>query len=190
MTLSRILTSSALGAAFLGALSACSPQAADETSQGVVNVYSARHYSSDRQVYANFTEETGIEINLVEASGDLLIERVRQDGERSPADVIITVDAGRLYRAEQAGLFQATDLNGALDAVPDTLRHPEGQWFGFATRTRVIAYASDRVDPTSLSGYQDLADPQYRGRVCVRSSDNVYNQSLLAAMTPIGKRPL
>ncbi|MGP1274467.1 MAG: extracellular solute-binding protein [Caulobacterales bacterium] len=167
----------ALGAAF--GLAACGQPETDS----VVNVYSARHYASDQEVFRAFTEETGIEINLVEADGDLLIERVRADGERSAADVIITVDAGRLHRAEQAGLFQpAGDLGGALDRVPDSLEHPENLWFGFATRARVIVYARDRVDPSEVQTYADLARPEFEGRVCVRSSSNVYNQSLVAGM--------
>ncbi|MFC4725256.1 extracellular solute-binding protein [Glycocaulis abyssi] len=149
----------------------------------VVNVFSARHYASDQEVFRAFTEETGIRINLVEASGDLLIERVRADGERSQADVIITVDAGRLHRAEQAGLFQpAGDLGGMLERVPDTLVHPDNLWFGFATRARVIVYARDRVDASEVQNYADLARPEFEGRVCVRSSSNVYNQSLVAGM--------
>ncbi|KPP81590.1 MAG: ABC-type iron(III) uptake system substrate-binding component FbpA [Oceanicaulis sp. HLUCCA04] len=160
-------------------LTACSQPEQDS----VVNVFSARHYASDQAVFAAFTEETGIEINLVEADGDLLIERVRADGERSPADVIITVDAGRLHRAEQAGLFQpAGNLDGALDRVPDSLEHPDNLWFGFATRARVIVYARDRVDPSEVQNYADLAGPEFEGRVCVRSSSNVYNQSLVAGM--------
>lgn len=150
---------------------------------GAVNVFSARHYASDEAVYAAFTEETGIAVNVVEAGGDLLIERVRADGERSPADVVITVDAGRLWRAEQAGLFQsAPELEDALADVPDNLVHPENDWFGFATRVRGIAYAADRVDPSQIADFNDLADEQWRGRICVRSSGNVYNQSLLAAL--------
>lgn len=149
----------------------------------VVNVFSARHYASDQEVFRAFTEETGIRINLVEADGDLLIERVRADGERSQADVIITVDAGRLHRAEQAGLFQpAGDLGGTLERVPDALEHPGGMWFGFASRARVIVYARDRVDPSEVQLYRDLARPEFEGRVCVRSSSNVYNQSLVAGM--------
>jgi len=150
---------------------------------GEVNVFSARHYASDEAVYAAFTEETGIEVNVVEAGGDLLIERVRADGDRSPADVVITVDAGRLWRAEQAGLFQpAPELEDALSAVPANLVHPENDWFGFATRVRGVAYAPDRVDPSEVADFTDLAGEQFRGRICVRSSSNVYNQSLLAAL--------
>jgi len=177
----------ALAVSAVLALAACSPQeeSGAQEDAGVVNIYTARHYASDEAVYAGFTEETGVEVNVIEASGDLLIERVRADGERSNADVIITVDAGRLHRAAEADLFQPVgDLNGALAAVPETLRHPDGLWFGFASRVRIIAYSTERVDAADLpASYADLADPRWRGRLCVRSSGNVYNQSLLAALT-------
>lgn len=164
------------------ALSACG-QPADDTGAGEVNVFTARHYSSDDAVYAAFTEQTGIAVNVIEAPGDLLIERVRTDGERSQADVVITVDAGRLWRAEQADLFQAApELNDALEEVPSNLRHPDGDWFGFASRVRGIAYAADRVDPDDIQDFTALADEAWRGRICVRSSNNVYNQSLLAGL--------
>lgn len=160
-------------------LAACGP---DEDVREV-NIFSARHYASDEVVFAAFTEQTGIRVNLVEARGDLLMERVRAEGERSAADLIITVDAGRLQRAEEAGLFQpAGDLGGAFDQLPDALKHPEGLWFGFATRARAIAYAPDRVDPAQLTTYTALAGPEFSGRVCARSSNNIYNQSTLAGM--------
>lgn len=164
------------------ALAACGGPSEDVDGPGAVNVFSARHYASDDAVYAAFTEQTGIVVNVVEADGDLLIERVRADGERSPADVIVTVDAGRLYRAAEAGLFQSAGIEEALSAIPDNLRHRDDLWFGFSTRARVIAYAPGRVDPAGITGYQDLADPRFEGRVCVRSSSNVYNQSLLAGL--------
>ncbi|HAQ33744.1 MAG: Fe(3+) ABC transporter substrate-binding protein [Maricaulis sp.] len=147
----------------------------------VVNVYSARHYDSDRIIYERFTEETGIEINLVEAGGDLLIERVRADGERSPADVIVTVDAARLHRAEQAGLFQPIQDQEILGMVPAELRDPQGYWLGFTARARVIAYSTERVDPSTLTSYEALAGDDWDGRLCMRTSDNAYNQSLLAS---------
>lgn len=152
-----------------------------EAEPRVVNVYSARHYDSDRMIYERFTEETGIEINLVEANGDLLIERVRADGERSPADVIVTVDAARLHRAEQAGLFQPIEDQDILAMVPGELRDPEGYWLGFTARARVIAYSTERVDPASLTSYEALAGEEWDDRLCMRSSDNAYNQSLLAS---------
>lgn len=180
----------AAGAAL--ALAACgapeTPQAdeaaaPETTDAGVVNIYTARHYASDYAVYDAFTEATGIEVNYIEAGGDLLIERVRLDAERSPADIIITVDAGRLWRAEQAGLFQAApELDAVLSRVPANLRHPEGAWFGFSTRVRGVAYAPDRVDVSEITDFADLADPRWQGRICVRSSSNVYNQSHLAAL--------
>ena len=175
------LRTAAFSAAAL-AVSACGQPAGDPEA-GAVNVFTARHYSSDEAVYAAFTEETGIAVNVIEAPGDLLIERVRTDGERSQADVVITVDAGRLWRAEQAGLFQpAPELESALSDVPANLRHPEGDWFGFASRVRAVAYAEDRVDPAEIQDFTDLADEAWRGRICVRSSSNVYNQSLLAGL--------
>jgi iron(III) transport system substrate-binding protein len=175
------LRAAAFSAAAL-ALSACGEPAA-QTGAGEVNVFTARHYSSDDAVYAAFTEQTGITVNVIEAPGDLLIERVRTDGDRSQADVVITVDAGRLWRAEQAGLFQAApELQDALAEVPANLRHPGGDWFGFASRVRGIAYAADRVDPADIQDFTALADEAWRGRICVRSSNNVYNQSLLAGL--------
>lgn len=167
------------------ALSACAPgeNASEETAPEALNLYTARHYASDDAVYAAFTEETGIAVNVVEAGGDLLIERIRADGARSPADVIITVDAGRLHRAAEAGLFQPVgDLGGALGRVPESLRHPDGLWFGFSTRARVMVYAPDRISADQIDTYQELADEALRGRICVRSSNNVYNISLLAAL--------
>jgi len=159
---------------------ACSPDVGDE---GAVNLYTARHYASDQLVYEAFTRETGIAVNVIEAPGDLLIERMRADGVRSRADVVITVDAGRLWRAEQAGLFQpAPELEAVLSGIPENIRHPGGAWFGFTNRVRVVAYAPDRVDPSAISDFTDLAGPEWRGRLCVRSSDNVYNQSLLAGL--------
>src|SRR5690606_32632079 len=129
-----------------------------------------------------FEEQTGIRVRSIEADGDLLIERVRADGARSPADVVMTVDAGRLWRAEQEGLFQPLRSDLLDSRIPDSLRHPDGLWFGFSTRARVIVYARDRVDPATLGGYETLADPAWRGEVCVRSSGNIYNVSLLAAL--------
>lgn len=167
--------------AFAGLLlAACGVEESGEA--GEVNIFSARHYASDQAVYDAFSEATGITVNVVEADGDLLIERVRADGQRSPADVIVTVDAGRLYRAAEAGLFQPAGIGDAIETIPANLHHPEDLWFGFSTRTRVIAYSIARVDPATISSYRDLADPRFAGRVCVRSSNNVYNQSLLAAL--------
>ena len=147
-----------------------------------VNVYSARHYDSDEALYDTFTQETGITVNVIEADADELIERIRSEGANSPADLIITTDAGRLWRAEEAGLLSPV-ASEVLDAtVPANLRQPDGEWFGLTRRARVIVYNRERVDEGELSTYEDLADPKWRGRVCVRSSSNVYNQSLVASI--------
>ncbi len=150
--------------------------------ENVVNVYSARHYESDAELYQGFTDATGIEVNVIEAEADELLERIRSEGENSPADVIITVDAGRLWRAEEAGLLEPIDSEVLTAAIPENLRHPEGLWFGLAKRARVIVFDKNEVDPSELSSYQDLADPRWQGRICIRSSGNVYNQSLLASI--------
>ena len=155
---------------------------AQDATRGVVNVYSARHYDSDAALFGAFTEATGIAVNLIEAEADELIERIRSEGANSPADLIITVDAGRLWRAQEAGLLEAVDSAALEAAIPASLRHPEGLWFGLAKRARVIVYDREKVDAGELSSYLDLADPKWQGRICIRSSSNVYNQSLLAAM--------
>jgi len=148
----------------------------------VVNVYSARHYQTDEALYANFTKATGIKVNRIEAGEDAVIERIRNEGARSPADVMITVDAGRLWRAEQLGLFQPVKSASLESRIPANLREPSGLWFGFSTRARVIAYNKDKVRPGEISTYEELADPKWKGRVCMRSSTNVYNLSLMGAL--------
>jgi len=164
------------------AMAACGEQAREEASETALTIYSARHYASDRAVYDMFEARTGIAIQTIEADGDLLIERIKADGPRSPADIVITVDAGRLWRAEQEGLFQPFESELIESRVPDNVQHPENAWFGFAKRARVIVYATDRVSPDEIAGYESLADPDWEDRVCVRSSGNIYNISLLAAL--------
>ena len=147
-----------------------------------VNLYSSRHYDTDVALYESFTEETGIEVNLIEGSEDELIERIKAEGRNSPADVLITVDAGRLWRADQAGILQPVSSAVLEQRIPANLRHPEGKWFGLSKRLRGVVYAKDRVDPAEITAYEDLADPAWEGRVCIRSSTNVYNQSLVGSM--------
>jgi len=148
----------------------------------VLNLYSSRHYQTDEALYTNFTKATGIKINRIEGGEDPLIERIRNEGERSPADVLITVDAGRLWRAEQLGLFQPVKSATLESRIPANLREPSGLWYGFSTRARVIAYNKARVKAAEVRNYEDLADPKWKGRVCMRSSTNVYNLSLLGAL--------
>jgi len=148
----------------------------------VVNVYSHRHYDADRDVYDRFTEETGIAVNVVQAGADELIERLLAEGSSSEADLLITVDAGRLYRAREAGVLQSVETPTLLANVPEHLRDPEGAWYGITKRARVVAYDRSRSDAETIERYTDLARPEFAGRVAVRSSGNIYNISLMAAM--------
>lgn len=155
-----------------------------------VNVYSARHYDTDQTLYDQFTQQTGIRVNLIEGKDDELLERLKTEGANSPADVLLTVDAGRLWRAQQDGLLQPVASTVLEQAIPANLREPQGHWFGLTRRARVIVYNQERVKPTELSTYEALAEPQWQGRVCIRSSSNIYNQSLLASMLEsVGSAP-
>jgi iron(III) transport system substrate-binding protein len=148
----------------------------------VLNLYSSRHYQTDEALYANFTRQTGIRVNRIEAGEDALLERIRNEGERSPADVLVTVDAGRLWRAEQLGFFQPVTSGILNSRIPASYREPNGQWFGFSLRARVIAYNKAKVKAAELPSYESLAEPKWKGRVCMRSSTNIYNLSLMGAM--------
>ena len=154
-----------------------------DANRGVVNVYSARHYDTDDALYQRFTELTGIRVNVIEGRADELLVRLRQEGTLSPADVFIAVDAGRLFQAEQQGIFQPASSELLEELVPASLRHPEGLWFGLTKRARVLVVSRERVpDDVVALDYEDLALPAWRGRVLVRSSSNIYNQSMVSAM--------
>lgn len=150
--------------------------------ENVVNLYSSRHYESDELMYQEFADQTGIQVNRIEANGNALIERIANEGANSPADILLTVDAGVLWRAEERGLLQPVSSPVLASRIPENLRHPEGRWFGFARRARLIYYNPELIDPSNLKNYEDLADPGYRGEVCIRSSSNIYNLSLTASM--------
>ncbi len=153
-----------------------------EAAAGEVNLYSSRHYDTDQALYQGFTAATGLAVNLIEGKADALIERISAEGERSPADVLITVDAGRLWRAEQAGLFRPV-ASPQLDArIPAHLRDPAGRWFGFSKRARVIVVRRDTPADARPLTYEALADPRWAGQVCVRSSSNIYQLSLMASL--------
>ncbi|MEM7707319.1 MAG: Fe(3+) ABC transporter substrate-binding protein [Pseudomonadota bacterium] len=173
-----------VGAAMLQACGDDGPggQAPDTASAGEVNLYSSRHYDTDLALYDNFTELTGIKVNLIEAGADELIERIKNEGEFSPADVLITVDAGRLWRAEQAGVLQPFSSETIAERIPENLRHPDSLWVGLSKRARIIIYHKSGGLPEPLATYQDLANPAHRGRVCIRSSTNIYNVSLMASL--------
>lgn len=145
-------------------------------------VYSHRHYESDDALFDTFTRETGIEVRVVKAGAGELLERLKSEGANTAADVLITADAGRLVEAKNAGLLAPVDSQTLRERIPATYRDPDGQWFGFTLRARILVYAPDRVSPDDLSTYEALADPQWRGRLLVRSSANIYNQSLMASL--------
>ncbi len=158
------------------------PADAPETGEQVVNVYSARHYDTDDEVYAEFQRQTGIQVNVIEGDSAALLERLRREGEQSPADLFVAVDAGRLHQVEQEGIFDPVDSAVLNERIPESLRHPEGLWFGLTKRARVIVHAKDRVAAGAIATYEDLADPEWKGRVLIRSSSNVYNQSLVGSI--------
>lgn len=164
--------------AFLFGCGAPAPDANDR----VVNVYTHRHYDTDKEIFARFTAETGIAVNVVMAEDDELLSRLEAEGANSPADVIITADAGRLGLARQRGYLKPVK-DSVLEAnIPQHLRDPEGHWFGFTQRARVVAYDKNKVRPEELRTYTQLCSPRFKGQILVRPSENVYNQSLVAAM--------
>lgn len=147
-----------------------------------VNIFTSRHYGSDEDLYAAFTEQTGIRVNVIEGEADALLERIKSEGANSPADIFMTVDVARLYRAEQEGIFAPVNSSLLEARIPNELQHEDNLWFGFTRRARVIFYNTETVDPNELSTYEALATPEWEGRVCIRTSSNVYNQSLLASV--------
>jgi iron(III) transport system substrate-binding protein len=155
--------------------------AAPVFADGELNLYSARHYDTDERLYSDFEDSTGITINRIEGNADELSARMQAEGINSPADVLLTVDTSRLERAKDAGLLQSIDSAILEERIPNNLQDSDNQWFGFSQRARVIFY--DKADVTNPPmTYLDLADPAYAGLVCIRSSSNTYNQTLLASI--------
>lgn len=169
----RILATMAAGLAISATLEAAAAQE--------VNLYSSRHYDSDTPLYDEFTERTGIEVNRIEADADALIARLAAEADNSPADVFLTVDVGRIARAEEAGVLQPFESEIIERRVPPHLQHPDNLWFGVSQRARIIFYAEDRVENPPRT-YEEVADPAWDDTLCIRSSGNVYNQSLLASI--------
>ena len=164
---------------FLGVFSALLPLSA-LAQDSVLNLYSARHYQTDEALYANFTRQTGIKINRIEGKEDELLERIRNEGANSPADVFITVDAARLAQADALGLFAAVKSKVLDERIPENLRATD--WYAFSTRARVIIYNKAGVNPADVQNYEDLAGPKLKGQVCVRSGAHPYNLSLGSAL--------
>lgn len=149
---------------------------------GEVNVYSARHYDTDRQLFDAFTRESGIRVRLIEGDADQLMARIAAEGANSPADVFITVDAARIARAQEAGLFAPHGSTRINERVPEGLRSADGTWFAISQRARVLMYDRTHGAPEGLARYEDLANPRFRGQICVRAANHPYNVSLAASI--------
>ncbi|MDP5008628.1 MAG: extracellular solute-binding protein, partial [Glaciimonas sp.] len=147
-----------------------------------LNIYSARHYQTDEALYGNFTKATGIKINRVDGDDAGTIARLKSEGKVSPADVILLVDAARLMRAEEDGLFQKIDSKVLNERIPANLRDKNGQWFGFSTRARVIVYNKQNIEPEDVDTYEALADPKNKGKLCTRTGSHPYNVSLFGSL--------
>ena len=148
-----------------------------------LNVYTHRHYDSDKQLFEMFEKQSGIKVNVINSKADELIQKMVLEGEQSPADVLITVDAGRLHMAKEKGLLQPVSNKNIIDSiVPSNLIDKDYHWVALTKRARVLVYAKDRVDPTSLTTYEDLVLPEWEGKLLFRSSSNIYNQSLMASI--------
>ena len=171
-----------LAAILLGLAAVHSEAQAQAQAGGVLNLYSARHYQTDEALYANFTRQTGIRINRIELGDEPLLQRLKNEGANSPADVVLLVDAARLWRAQIDGLFQPVQSRVLESGIPAQLRANDGSWFGFSTRARVIVYNKATVRPTDVDTYEKLADPKNKGRVCTRSGSHPYMLSLIGAM--------
>jgi iron(III) transport system substrate-binding protein len=170
---------SKINSAVLAATIACI--AAPAFAEGELNLYSSRHYDTDERLYSDFTDATGITINRIEGKADELITRMKAEGANSPADVLLTVDTSRLERAKDDGVLQSIESAVLEDKIPGNLQDRDNQWFGFSQRGRIIFF--DKADVTEPPAtYADLADPKYKGLVCIRSSTNTYNQTLLASI--------
>lgn len=163
--------------ATIATLLAGSPAYAEEN---VLNLYSARHYQTDEALYANFTKQTGIKVNRIEAKEDELLERIKNEGAASPADIFITVDAARLAKADELGLFAPVKSKQLEARIPAHLRSQD--WFAFSTRARVIVHNKSSVKPEDVQNYEDLASPKLKGQVCMRSGAHPYNLSLMSSI--------
>lgn len=162
-------------------LAGCTPPAGNNDGN-VVRVYTHRHYDTDKELFAEFEQETGIRVEVIMAGDDELLSRLEAEGANSPADVIITADAGRLGLAALKGFLKPVQDSVLAANIPAHFRDPQGRWFGFTMRARVVAYDRNKVKPGELRTYHDLLSPRFKGQVLVRPGDNVYNQSLVAGM--------
>ena len=147
-----------------------------------INLYSQRHYNVDKKQYENFEKKTGIKINVVKAGADELIERLKNEGDNSPADLFITVDAGKLQKGSELGLFQKINLESVNSNIDPELKDPSGFWVPITYRSRIIVYSNERINKDELSTYEDLSSEKWKGKILVRSSSNAYNQALMSSI--------
>ncbi|WP_339892674.1 Fe(3+) ABC transporter substrate-binding protein [Neptuniibacter pectenicola] len=178
MKFTHVVSTMAMAAVFATGLLPLSVSADDN----LVNVYSARKEALIKPLFDRFTEETGITVNLVTGKADALLKRLQVEGNATPADLFVTVDAGRLHRAKAAGVLQVATSETLDQLIPAHLKDVDGYWYGMSQRARTVFYVKGKVDPAELTTYEDLADPKWKGRICIRSSSNIYNQSLVASM--------
>lgn len=189
----RLLSTALIAVLSAGLLAGCSSGETNQesgsepakTESKEVNIYTARNYAVDKKLYETFTKETGIKVNVIEGKAEELIERIKREGQNSPADLFITVDGGVLNNAKVNGILQPVTSATVDQNIPKELRDKDNQWIGLSSRARVIVYSKDRVQPDQLSTYEDLATDKWKGKVLVRSSTSLYNQSLLASLVEL-----
>lgn len=188
----RLVSTIMAGILSIGLFAGCTSSSSEGTesgqqtaNEGVINLYTSRHYETDDALYEEFTKETGVKVNVVKGEADELIERLSREGEGTEADLFITEDVARINAAKTKGLFQPVESQVLLNNIPQNLRDKDNEWFGLTVRARVLVYDKNKVKPEQLSTYEALVEPQWEGKVLTRSSSNVYNQSLLASIIAI-----
>jgi len=159
-----------------------SSEKTEQVQKQEITLYTHRHYDSDKVIFEKFEKETGIKINVVKASADELIQKLESEGKQTPADLLLTVDAGRLVRAKTKGLLQSVDSKVLDSTIPSYLKDEDNKWFGLTKRARIIAYSKERVQPEELTTYEALTGPEWKNKILIRASNNIYNQSLLASI--------
>lgn len=175
-----IISLAAIAMLTIGVATGCAPKTST-SQENVINVYSARHYDVDKELYKEFEEETGIKVNVVEGKAPELLERLKREGKDTQADVFATADIANLYQAVDGGLTQPVESEIVNKNIPENLRGNNNEWVGLTTRARIVAYDKEKVDPSQLSTYDDLTSDKWKGKILTRSSDSSYNQSLLAS---------
>lgn len=168
--------------AVFGLMSSVNLSASVEAQEKAMNLYTARHYATDEAFYSGFTKLTGIKLNRIEGGEDALFERIKAEGAASPADVFLTVDVARLWRAEQAGIFAPLKSEVLTKRIPAHFRDTNNNWFGFSSRARIIAYDRSKVSPGDIARYENLADGKWKKEICTRPSSHPYNLSLISSM--------